>query len=115
MLAEGIIVNDNTALMKSTMLREIGKLKRTDPKSWQDAVFRTLTGHSTEEIDWDFEDNHAGYYSWVKSFDQLVKELVKDGYVSSETSGANGEKFLVANEVDPAIEYSYQSYPGSKS
>ena len=54
------------------------------------AVFTALVGHSRDEIDWDVEDNKAGYYTWVKSFDQLIQELIEDGYMLTEESGRYG-------------------------
>ena len=84
MLNEGLIVNDTTALVKSEMVNQIRRLGPTTPDELERAVFRSITGHEREEVDWDIKDNQAGYYSWVKSFDQLISELVEDGYIRVE-------------------------------
>jgi hypothetical protein len=76
------IANPGTnAMVKITMMRVLRKLGPTTPKIWEQAVFRALTGHAHDEVDWDFEDNQAGYYLWIKTFDGLVEELVEDGHV----------------------------------
>lgn len=108
MLNEGLIVNDTTALVKSEIVNQIRRLGSTTPDLLEAAVFTTLAGHSRDEIDWDVEDNKAGYYTWVKSFDQLIHELIEDGYMLTEESGA-----LVPTEADSLSEYSHLVYPPS--
>ena len=98
MLNEGIIVNDATALVKSEIVNQVRRLGPTTPDELERAVFRALSGHGREEVDWDIEDNQAGYYSWVKSFDQLVGELVEDGYMLVE--GVEDGRRLVPTEAD---------------
>ena len=63
-----------------------------------------------EEVDWDVEDNQAGYYSWLKSFDQMVKELVEDGYMLEEGDPPR----LVPTETEEHSEYSFLTYPKAK-
>jgi hypothetical protein len=107
MLNEGIIVNDTAALLKSEIVRQIHRLGPTLPDQLERAVFRALTGHDREEVDWDVQDNQAGYFSWLKSFDQMVKELVEDGYILEEGEPPR----LVPSELDPHGEYSHLVYP----
>jgi hypothetical protein len=109
-LNEGIIMSDSKILMKSEMLRQLALLKETTPDEWERKVFESLTGHKREDVDWDFEDNQAGYYTWVLSFDQLISELEEDGYVRVADAGGN-RKVLIAAESDPADDYSQFVYP----
>lgn len=102
MLNEGIIVNDTTALVKSEMVKQIRRLGDTTPDELERAVFKALSGHDREEVNWDLADNQAGYFTWLKSFDQLIEELVEDGYILVE-----GPNRLVRTEADPIIEYSH--------
>ena len=37
------------------------------------------TNFPDRDVDWSVVDNQAGYYLWLRSFDQLVGELVEDG------------------------------------
>jgi hypothetical protein len=114
MLNEGIISNDTKTLVKSEMIKQLLELKMTTPDEWERATFESLTGHKREDVDWDFEDNQAGYFLWVKSFDGLIEELVQDGYASVEM--ADGQKKVIkAIESDPAIEYSHLAYPSGDS
>lgn len=108
-LNEGIVVNDARSLMKSIMVKRLHELGPTTPNEWERAVFRELTDHDRDEVDWDFEDNQAGYYMWMRSFDDLVAELVDDGYVREQTS--DGGKKLVPLDAEPSISYSYLNYP----
>jgi len=104
-LNEGILAKDNRARIKSVMLRQLAHLHETTPDSWERAVFESLTGHKREEVDWDIPDNHAGYYTWIRSFDQLIGELEEDGYVGIVDVVGN-RKVLRMTDWDPAIEYS---------
>ena len=109
MLNEGLIVNDTAALVKSQIVNQIRRLGPTTPDDLEQAVFQALTGHGREDVDWDVEDNQAGYYTWLKSFDQLVNELTEDGYIRVE------EKRLVPTEAEPHTEYSHLVYPPARS
>jgi hypothetical protein len=109
-LNEGILMNDPKILMKSEMLRQLSVLKQTTPDEWERRVFESLTGHKREDVDWGFEDNQAGYYTWVLSFDHLISELEEDGYVRVADAGGN-RKVLVATESDPTGDYSQFVYP----
>jgi hypothetical protein len=111
MINEGPLANDPKTLVKSEMIRQIRQLGPTTPERWERAVFETLTRHRREDVDWTKEDNHAGYYTWIKSFDQLIGELVDDGYVR-ETAGAFPRtRTLVPVEADPAIDFPQLAYP----
>ena len=110
MLNEGIVANDSASLVKSEMIRQLQHLRETTPQDWERRVFRALTGHSREDLDWEFEDNQAGYYTWVKSFDRLIDELIEDGYVKVIDNKDN-TRTLAAVEPDPAVDVSFMAYP----
>ncbi len=110
MLNEGVISNDAAALVKSEMVRQIRCLGPATPDELERAVFRALTGHDRDEVDWNVEDNQAGYYTWVKSFDNLIRELIEDGYIREKV-----QRQLLPTESEPAIEYSYMAYPAARS
>jgi hypothetical protein len=115
MLNEGIIASDNRTVIKSEMLRQLARLEETTPDLWERAVFESLTGHRREDVDWNIPDNHAGYYTWIRSFDQMVGELQEDGYVRSLDVGGN-KKVLRKTDWDPSIEYSeLVHYNGNRS
>jgi FMN phosphatase YigB (HAD superfamily) len=107
---EGIIMSDTKSLMKSEMLRRLALLKETTPDEWERSVFESLTGHKREDVDWDFEDNQAGYYAWIRSFDHLISELEEDGYVRVAEVDGN-RKVLLVTESDPPDDYSQFVYP----
>jgi len=110
MLNEGLIVNDSTALVKSEIVSQIRRLGPTTPDDLERAVFKALVGHDREEVDWENEDNKAGYYTWVKSFDHLLKELIEDGYILAEEPDK-----LVPTEEETLSEYSHLVYPPAPS
>jgi hypothetical protein len=110
MLNEGLIVNDTKALVKSEIVNQIRHLGFTTPDELERAVFKSLVGHERDEVDWDIQDNQAGYYTWLKSFDGLISELIEDGYILAEDSGN-----LVATEAEPISEYSHVVYPPAPS
>ena len=110
MLNEGLIVNDTTALVLSEIVNQIRRLGPSTPDELERAVFESLVGHKREEVDWDVEDNQAGYYSWLKSFDQLVGQLVEDGYILIDE-----RQRLVPTEAEPQVEYSHLVYPAAPS
>ena len=115
MLNEGIIVNDTAALVKSEMVKQIRRLGPTTPDLLERAVFQSLTGHDRDEVDWEIEDNQAGYYTWLQSFDQLVGELVEDGYILVEKAADGESRTLVPAEAEPHGEYSHLVYPPARS
>jgi len=110
MLNEGLIVNDTKALVKSEIVDQIRRLGSTTPDELERAVFKSLVGHDREEVDWDNQDNQAGYYTWIRSFDQLINELIEDGYIRSEEV-----RMLVPTEAEPHSEYSHLVYPPHRS
>ena len=87
MINEGVILNDKAASVKSQMVDCIRQLGACTPDELERAVFTALTGRERDEIDWNLEDNQAGYYTWIKSFDRLVGELIEDGYILDDSSG----------------------------
>jgi len=109
MLNEGVIVNDTTVLDTSAIVKQVRRLGPTTPDELERAVFKDLTGHDREEVDWDIKDNQAGYYTWIKSLDGLIAELVDDGYILAEDPGR-----LVPTEVVTSDEYSHLVYPKSR-
>ena len=111
MLNEGIITSDSSALIKSEMIRQLHALGPTNPDLWERSVFKALTGHDRDEVDWSVEDNQAGYYSWIRSFDKLIEELVEDGYVRVEQAEGSKERTLIPVETDEPIDYSRMAYP----
>lgn len=110
MLNEGLIVNDTKALAKSEIVNQIRHLGPSTPDQLERAVFKSLVGHDREEVDWDIQDNQAGYFTWLKSFDVLVTELIEDGYILADASGR-----LVPTEAEPVSEYSHLAYPPAPS
>ena len=113
MLNEGIVVNDAAVLVKSEIINQIRRLGPTSPDELERVVFESLTGHKREEVDWEIEDNQAGYYTWLKSFDQLIEELVQDGYIMVERQGNEPERVLAPLENAPTIDYSQLVYPNA--
>jgi len=112
-LNEGIIAGDTRVQVKSEMLRQLAHLKETTPDLWERSVFESLTGHKREDVDWEIPDNQAGYYTWIRSFDQLVCELEEDGFVRSVKVDGN-KKILKKTDWDPSIEYSELVYPSGR-
>jgi hypothetical protein len=110
MLNEGLIVNDATSLVKSEIVNQIRRLGHATPDELERAVFKALVGRDREEVDWDVGDNQAGYYTWLKSFDGLVGELIEDGYILAKEPG-----HLEATESEPLSEYSHLVYPARPS
>jgi len=111
---EGIIGSDTKIAMKSEMLKQLNVLKETTPDEWERAVFESLTGHRRDDVDWDVPDNHAGYYAWIRSFDQLIVELEDEGYVKVADQNGN-HKVLKKTDWDPAIDYSQLVSSGEHS
>ena len=114
MLNEGLIVNDTRALLKSEIVNQIRRLGPTTSDDLEQAVFKALTGQDRDEVDWDIEDNKAGYFTWVKSFDQLIGELVEDDYILVEELDGNRRR-LVPTEAVPQVEFSHLVYPNAGS
>jgi hypothetical protein len=104
MVNEGTIVNSDEALMKSNMVQQLANLGEATPEDLQRAVFRVLTGHRWEDVDWDREDNQAGAFLWIRTFDEFLAELAADGYVRTEQHG--DKLVVVANEHDEPLDFS---------
>jgi hypothetical protein len=109
-LNEGIVGCDTKVAMKSEMLKQLSLLEETTPDEWERAVFESLTGYRREDVDWDVADNQAGYYTWIRSFDQLITELEEEGYVRIDDHGG-GRKVLRKTDWDPTIDFSQLVYP----
>jgi hypothetical protein len=84
---EGVIPMDNAAQMRTVMMTELRRIGEGTADAWERAVFEHLTGGAREDVDWDVEDNHAGYATWVRSFDQFAQALVADGFVTVTDAG----------------------------
>jgi hypothetical protein len=110
MLNEGMIANSAAALVKSEMVKQIRELGPCSPDEFERAVFKALTGRNREEVDWDLDDNQAGFYTWLKSFDQLIDELVEDGFMRVKET-----RILMPTEADPQIEFSHLAYPKART
>ena len=110
MLNEGLVSNSAKKLVKSEMIRQVRRLRQTTPEAWERKVFESLTGRSREDVDWELEDNQEGYYTWVKSFDALIEELIDDGFVRVERND-DGSRTLHAVAVDPPLDFSHLVYP----
>ena len=113
MLNEGIVKPDIRQLMKTEMMRELHALGGATPSHWQEAVFKRFTGEDFSELDWDFEDNQAGAFLWTRSFDELIQELVEDGFVREWENEDSTERIMVPVDVDPDIDWSRFVYPSS--
>ena len=111
MLNEGIVKPDTRQLMKTEMIRELHELGGATPLRWQHAVFRRCTGEDFTDLDWTYEDNKAGAFLWTKSFDQLIEELVEDGFVREERREGSEEAILVPVDVESDIDWSKLVYP----
>lgn len=111
MLNEGIVVNDTKSLLKSFILQQVWRLGPTTADALERAVFRALTGGEREDVDWDVEDNQAGYFLWIKGFDQMLEELQEDGYLSAEKPEEGGAARLIPLEALPALGVSHLVYP----
>lgn len=105
MLNEGTVASDTAVLVKSEIINQIRRLGPTTPQELERVVFESLTGHKRDEVDWDIEDNQAGYYTWLKSFDQMIDELVQDDYILVETQGNGSERVLKPAEALPTVDY----------
>lgn len=103
---EGVIVDDTAAVVKSEIINQIRRLGPTTPDELERATFQGLVGRRREDIDWDVKDNQAGYFTWLKSFDQLVGELVEDDYIRVEKSAGTDRRTLVPTEESPDSGYS---------
>jgi len=110
MINEGIIANSTKILVKSEMVRQLEALGPTTPSLWKQAVFRALTDHEWEDVDWDFEDNKAGAFLWILAFDELVEELLEDGFARVVQVEGSEERVLVPLKTDPGFEPSYLVY-----
>ena len=110
-LNEGIVGSDTRIVLKSEMLKQLNRLDETTPDEWERAVFESLTGYRREDVNWNVPDNQAGYYAWIRSFDELINELEEDGYVRAVDLGGN-RKVLKKTEWDPSIDYSQLIYSG---
>jgi hypothetical protein len=106
MLNEGLILNDTTALMKSEIVKQIRRLGSTTADALERAVFTALTGQVREDVDWDIPDNTAGYATWIRSLDNLIEELIEDGYILREEPNK-----LAPTEAEPQSSYSHLAYP----
>ena len=111
MVNEGSVIGTTAARVRSAMVAQLHRLGRATPVQWEGAVFEALTGHTRDEVDWDVEDNQAGYFTWLKAFDQLVGELVDDGHVTG--TERDGSRRLKLAESEPAIGFDRAMRPNT--
>lgn len=95
---EGTVTESTRTEILTQMILQLENLERATPDQWERSVFQAVTGGSREDVDWDVEDNHAGYFLWLKSFDELAAELVEDGYVAEQW--LDGQRLLIPREPD---------------
>jgi hypothetical protein len=93
---EGLVTGDTQGAAKTEILRQLRRIGPTDPDALERAVFEALTGGRREDVDWELDDNQAGYYLWLRSFDTLLDELVAEGHVCVE--GVGGDRRLLPPE-----------------
>jgi hypothetical protein len=108
---EGVLVSNSWTLMKDEMVHAIRELGSGTPDEWERAVFQRLTGHDRNDVDFDFEDNQAGYFLWLKTFDKLVGELIEDGFVTAEDGKDGSAARIVARESEPSLAWNRLVYP----
>ena len=109
MINEGMVGSDTRIAVRSEMLRQIQRLERATPDAWERSVFQAVVGARREDVDWDVPDNEAGYFTWIKSFDALIEELLADGFVRQDE--VDGQPVLVAELTDPSIDWSFVADP----
>lgn len=80
--------------IKTAMMREIERLKETDARTWEQATFHAITGEPVENVDWAFQDNVNGYKLWMGTFEQIAKELEREGYVEFTARDAAGIPYV---------------------
>jgi hypothetical protein len=107
---EGVITKDSRTLVKSEIMRQIHRSGGTTPDLLEQAVFRALTGARREDVDWDIEDNQAGYFLWIKSFDQLIEELIEDGNICVRKDSESGNRTLLPGEEEPDLTVSQLAF-----
>jgi hypothetical protein len=106
MLNEGTLIESSKSSIKSEMIRQLRRLGSSTPDQLERRVFTALTGNAREDVDWKFEDNQAGYYTWLRSFDQLIEELIEDGRIQLEEDKGKGERTLVPMPGEESIDFS---------
>jgi len=111
MLNEGTITNNLETEIRSVIIRQIRALGPTTSDRLEAAVFKAITGHARDEVDWDVEDNQAGYYLWLKTFDNYVEQLIEDGFIRIEGDERSRAKTLVPAETDPPMGCAQNSPP----
>jgi hypothetical protein len=78
------VVQETSASLKAQMLRQLRLLGEATSDGWERAVFQALTGGTREDVDWDHQENYAGYALWLQTFGVLVAELITEGAVVRE-------------------------------
>jgi hypothetical protein len=111
MLDEGTTLTSTPATLRSAMVRQIVRLGHATADEWERAVFESIIGGRREDVDWEFQDNQAGYYMWLKSFDRYARQLVADGFV--DVVVRDGQRLFLAFETDPPIDWSAFPLPAA--
>jgi len=105
MVNEGVVISSSATELRSQMLTELERLGAADADAWEQAVFTALTGANRNAVDWDIEDNQAGYNLWIKAFDQLIQELIDDGFVLLVDGAQRSERRFTLRDIDPPVEF----------
>ena len=103
MINEGRIVEDRKARVRSVMVQEIQRLGPTTPNEWQHQTYHVLTGIDPDKLDLSDVETEKTYFTWVRTFDTLIDELIDDGYVTLREH--NGEWLLVPTEEEPITHF----------
>jgi hypothetical protein len=103
MINEGRIVEDRKARVRSVMVQEIRRLGPTTANEWQEKTYQALTGIAPENLDLSDEETGKVYFTWVRTFDGLVDELIDDGYVTLQER--EGEWVLVPTAEEEATHF----------
>ena len=77
------VVEETSASLKAQMLRQLRLLGEATSDGWERAVFQTLTGGTREDVDWNCQENYAGY----ALFDLDDDSPVLDGFSSPRVTG----------------------------
>ena len=87
--------------LKTVMMKELDRLQHTDARTWEQATFQAVTGEPAQNVDWDIQENVAGYRLWMGTFEQIAKELEADGYVEFTHFDSAGLPFVRARPLTP--------------
>jgi hypothetical protein len=99
MLNEGTVVGTPANRIKAEVVKHVRMQGPVSQADLEQAVFRGVTGHDRDEVDWNVEENRLGYAAWTESLRQLIGELVDDGHLEVDE-----EQRFTAVETEPATQ-----------